>query len=332
MSNKEKTKESEEVVDARSTQVAPAESTAVSTEVRVEGVRLDFPFLRIGQGMSQWRTPETRSGKPEEGAFYVGRSKESNVKVGEPGRDGGVTCIILDVVEGYKEDRPYVPGNNVAPKRWIVGAPGPDGNPMTVKDILLAAKAEGLTTESKETGEVWPDSGRPKMSRPTLSKFAYLMMLVPLPDTFDSDEYRLYPIGDRLYTTARFEFDKQYYSGSKKVTGFANVAGNLLSRVAFVHAQELKAKVRDGKLTPEQAKAEADSFVPTLSGVIGHLYSFEDTNTQGIQYTSHSFERAVVGGKPVELTPDEKADFVKFLMSVKAGAVSTVDELEAGDL
>lgn len=329
--NKEKTRQEDEVVDAKSTQVATAEATAVSTEVQVQGVQLDFPFIRIGQGMSQWRTPETRSGKPEEGAFYVGRSKETNVKVGEPGKDGGITCIILDVVEGYKEDRPYSPGVNTAPRRWVIGAAGPDGNPMTEKDVLAAAAAEGLTTASTPTGEVWPDSGRPKMSRPTLSKFAYLMMLVPLPDTFESDEFRLYPIGSRLYTTARFEFDKQYYAGSKTVAGFSKIAGNLLSRVAFAHMQALKAKVRDGKMTAEEAKTENDSFRPTLSGVIGHIYSHEAVNSQGITYTSHSFERAVSNGVPKELTPEEKADFTKFLMSVKAGMADvgeTVGDVE----
>ena len=323
--SKEKTRQEDEVVDAKSTQVAIAEPTAVSTEVQVQGVQLDFPFIRIGQGMSQWRTPETRSGKPEEGALYLGRSKEANVKIGEPGKDGGVTCIILDVVEGYKEDRPYTPGVNTAPRRWVIGSAGPDGNPMTEKDVLAAAAAEGLTTASLPTGEVWPDSGRPKMSRPTLSKFAYLMMLVPLPDTFESDEFRLYPIGNRLYTTARFEFDKQYYAGSRTVAGFSKIAGNLLSRVAFAHMQALKAKVRDGKMTAEEAKAENDSFRPTLSGVIGHIYSHEAVNSQGIAYTSHSFERAVRDGVPVELAPDEKEDFVKFLMSVRAGMAS-VDE------
>ena len=78
--------DNEEVVDARSTQVATAESTAVSTEVQVQGVQLDFPFIRIGQGMSQWRTAETKNGKPEEGAFYVGRSKDQNVKIAESGK------------------------------------------------------------------------------------------------------------------------------------------------------------------------------------------------------------------------------------------------------
>ena len=108
MSNQKKAAEAatqennEEVVDAKSTQVATVESTAVSTEVQVQGVQLDFPFIRIGQGMSQWRTPETKNGKPEEGAFYVGRSKDQNVKIAESGKDGGIYGIILDKVDGFK--------------------------------------------------------------------------------------------------------------------------------------------------------------------------------------------------------------------------------------
>ena len=149
--------DNEEVVDAKSTQVATVESTAVSTEVQVQGVQLDFPFIRIGQGMSQWRTAETKNGKPEGGAFYVGRSKDQNVKIAESGKDGGIYGIVLDKVDGFKEDRPYSPGNNVAPRRWIVGQTDADGKSMSEEACLTAAAAEGFSLALKPTGEVWLD-------------------------------------------------------------------------------------------------------------------------------------------------------------------------------
>ena len=310
--------DNEEVVDARSTQVATAASTAVSTEVRVEGVQLDFPFIRIGQGMSQWRTAETRNGKPEEGAFYVGKSKDVNVKVAEAGKDGGIYGIVLEKVDGFKEDRVYQPGNTTAPRRWMVGQLDADGKPMTEQDCLTAAAADGFSVAPKPTGEVWPDTGRPKM-RANLSRFCYLMMLVPVPETFESDDFRVYPIGDRLYTTARMEFDRQYYKALEQTLG------NIKARADFAFTQEQKKLLREGKIDAEGYKKTVASHVWTVNGMVCHVYSFEATNKQGIAYTSHAFERAAR-----EFTAEEKADFTAFLMSVKSGA-STVDELDAGE-
>lgn len=325
MSNQKKaaeaaTQENEEVVDAKSTQVATVETTAVSTEVQVQGVQLDFPFIRIGQGMSQWRTAETKNGKPEEGAFYVGRSKDQNVKIAESGKDGGIYGIILDKVDGFKEDRPYSPGNNVAPRRWIVGQTDADGKPMSEEACLTAAAAEGFSLALKPTGEVWPDSGRPKM-RANLGRFCYLLMLVPVPETLESDDLRVYPIGDRLYTTARMEFDKQYFKSLDQTLG------NIKSRADFAFMQEQKKLLREGKIDAEGYKKALAGHRWTVNGLVCHIYSCEATNKQGITYTTHAFERAMRDGKPWEFTGEEKADFTKFLMSAKAGAAS-MDDVE----
>lgn len=315
--------ENEEVVDAKSTQVATVETTAVSTEVQVQGVQLDFPFIRIGQGMSQWRTPETRNNKPEEGAFYVGRNKETNVKIAEAGKDGGIYGIILEKVDGFKEDRPYSPGNNVAPRRWIIGQADADGKPMTEEACLTAAAAEGFSLAPRPTGEVWADSGRPKM-RANLGRFCYLMMLVPVPEALESDDLRVYPIGDRLYTTARMEFDKQYFKSLDQTLG------NIKARADFAFMQEQKKLLREGKI---DAKGYQDALAGhrwSVNGLVCHIYSCEATNKQGITYTTHAFERALRDGKPWEFSTEEKADFTAFLTSVKAGAAS-MDELDAGE-
>lgn len=308
----------DEVVDAKSTQVATVGPTEVSTEVQVQGVQLDFPFIRIGQGMSQWRTTETKNGKPEEGAFYVGRSKDKNVKIAESGKDGGIYGIILDKVDGFKEDRPYSPGNNVAPRRWVVGQQDADGKPMSEEACLMAAAAEGFSLALKPTGEVWPDSGRPRM-RANLGRFCYLLMLVPVPETLESDDLRVYPIGDRLYTTARMEFDKQYFKALDQTLG------NIKSRADFAYMQEQKKLLRDGKIDADGYKQAIASHRWSVNGLVCHIYSCDATNKAGITYTTHAFERAMRDGKPWEFTDEEKADFTTFLMSVKAGVASMDD-------
>ena len=140
-----KKEQNEEVVDAKgTTTVATVETGAVRADVAVQGVQLDFPFVRIGQGMSQWRTPETKNGKPEEGAFYVGKTKDSNFKIGEAGKDGGLYGIILDIVYGYKEERVYQPGNTTPPKRWVVAG---------LKDDLNALIGKLVSSGLMESGE-----------------------------------------------------------------------------------------------------------------------------------------------------------------------------------
>lgn len=301
--NREKTQDNEEVVDAKTSAVTVKQETSVSTEVAVSGIQLEFPFVRIGQGMSQWRTSETKSGKPEEGAFYIGKNKESNYKIGEAGKADGLFGIVLEIVYGYKEDRPYQPGNNTPPKRWLVAGAKEDGTPVTDADALAAAAKEGYSLVQKPTSEVWPDSGRPKM-RANLARFCYLMMLVPVADTFASDEFRLVPIGDHLYTTVRFEFDRQYFKQ------FSGIMDNIKSRAEFANREK--------------------GYVFSPNGLVGHLYTCSATNKQNITYTTHAFEKALRDGRPWEFTGKEKEDFAKFLMSVMAG-VASVDDVDSGE-
>lgn len=290
--------QNEEIADAKAGAVVVAESTAVSAEVAVQGAHLEFPFIRLAQGMSQWKT---NGRKPVPGCWYISKNKDSNVLVAEGGKEAGIYGIILGVVEGFKEDRPYTPGNNSAPRRWVVGARKDDGNSATETDCLEAAAAEGYSLAPRPTGDVWPDSGRPVM-RANLGRFCYLMMLVPLPEDFDSDEYRVYPIGDKLYTTARFEYDRQYY---KQMSG---ILSNIRARAEFANR-----KNKDYKFT--------------LEGLPCHLYSCDATSRSGIEYTTHAFEKALRNGKPWEYTKEEMDDLARFLLSLRT-SVATVDDVE----
>jgi len=306
MSQGKATKETEEVVDAMNTgattAVAVAQTTAVSAQVAVQGVQLDFPFIRLGQGMSTWKTVEGK--KPQIGSFYIGKNKENNVLIAGDGKESGLNGILLEVVQGFKERRKWAAGMG-APKRWIVGAPKEDGTPSTEAETLAKAAEEGYSLQLKETGEVWPDTGRPKMAA-NLDRFCYVLMLVPVPDTFESDEFRLVPIGDHLYTTARYEFDKQYYKS------VMSVLQNIESRARFAHRHD-------------------KDYQFSVNGMVVHIYSSTMTNRDGVEYVGPSFERALRDGKPWEFTAAEKEDFTKFLMSVKAGYAS-VDDAETDDL
>lgn len=295
------TKEVEEITDAKGGEIAVAESTAVSTEVAVQGVQLDFPFIRIGQGMSQWKS---NGKKPILGAFYIGKNKDNNVLVAEMGKDAGIYGIVLQKVDGFKEDRKWQAGMG-APKRWVIAGTKEDGTPVTESDCLEAAAKEGYSLVPKPTGEVWADTGRPK-TRANLGRFCYLCMLVPLPEDFDSDEYRVYPIGDKLYTTARYEFDRQYYKQMD------SILSNIKARAEFAN--------RGNK-----------DYQWSVNGLAVHLYSTEQTNRDGIEFISCNFEKALRDGKPWEFTLQEKEDFAKFLMSVKAGTASVESTDDYGE-
>lgn len=292
MTTKKNNETVEEIADAKGTAVAPVADTAVSAEVHVEGVQLDFPFIRIGQGMSQWKSGGK---KPLIGAFYIGKNKDNNVLIADTGKDKGIYGIILQKIDGFKEDRKWQAGMG-APKRWLIAGMKDDGTPVTEMDCLEAAAKEGYSLTPKPTGEVWSDTGRPKM-RANLAKFCYLCMLVPLPEDFDSDEFRVYPIGDRLYTTARYEFDRQYYKQMD------SILSNIEARAKF-------------------ANRTVEGYKWSINGLVAHLYSSEQTNRDGIEFVSCTFEKALRDGKPWEFTPEEKADFMKFLMSVQAGSAS----------
>lgn len=297
MSNKNT---NEEIADAKAGAVVAAETTAVSAEVAVQGVQLDFPFIRLAQGMSQWKS----NGKaPVKGDFYIGRNKDSNVRIADGGKSGGIYGIILQKVDGFKAEKKYDPADKTPPRRWIIGGRKDDGTQATEADCLEAAASEGYSLAPRPTGDVWPDSGRPVM-RANLGRFCYLCMLVPLPDDFESDEFRLYKIGDRLYTTARYEFDKQYF---KQMDG---ILANIKSRAEFAH------------------RAEKD-YKFDVNGMVCHLYSSEATSRGGIEYVAPYFEKALRDGRPWEFTAEEKEDFVRFMMSVKAG-VADIGEA-AGD-
>lgn len=276
------------VVDAKAdaTAVAVADTnTQVSTQVTVQGVTLRFPFMRVGQALSQWRA----GGRPPVmGSFYLGKDKQTNILVADMGRENGVDAILLDVVSGIMEDKPFTGAAN-PPKRWV----GPTAEADAAK--------EGVTLTPQPTGQTWPDSGRPIM-RANGTRFCYLQILVPIPEESEAvADFQVFPIGDKLYTPARIEFTKQAFRG------LSEIIGNI----------ERVEKFRN--------RANKD-YKFSWSGRVVHLYTEEAASKQtGAVYPILKFGLAVKGGKAVELTKEEKNDFVQFLASV----TSTVADINA---
>lgn len=255
--------------------------------------------------------------------LYIGKNKDANALVADAGRENGSLGIVLQKVDGYKEDRVYDPANKTAPERWVIAGQKEDGTPVTEKDVLEAAAEKGFSLVPKQVvkdgvPQVWKDSGRP-MVRANLSKFSYLMMLVQLPDDFASDDFRLYTIGGKFYTTARYEFDKQYFKD------FDQKFGTFQSRAEFAFAKSVDAELAAGKIDKAEADRRKAEYKWTPNGMAVHLFSTEVTNKQGIAYPAIGFERALRDGKPFEFTPQEKEDFVKFLASVQAGMANVGD-------
>lgn len=286
------TKNDEEIVDAKeTTAVATTASNAVAAaSVKVEGVSLRFPFVRVGQAMSQWRC-DGRA--PEQGAFYIGKDKTTNVKIAEAGEGAGITGILLGQVLGYAEDKPFTGAAN--PPRRFFG-----------DNALEEAQKAGLSLEKKPTGAVYPDSGNPVM-RASLSPFCILQLLIPVSEDFGSMEFQLFPIGDKLYTPGRIEFGKMAFAK-------LNDALTNIKRVdEFRHRGE-------------------EGYAFSLQGRVGHIFTKEAVSKQtGNTYPALSFDLAVRDGKPFEFTPAEKEDFTKFLMSIREteATVDDVNDVEA---
>lgn len=299
-----KNNETNEFTDSEeTTAIATTADAALSTEVSVSGARLSFPFIRLAQGMSQWKS---NGRKPTPGCFYIGTSKDTNALIAEGGKENGIHGIVLQRVDGVKEDRRWVAGMG-APRRWVAAGVKPDGTPVTLNDCLAEAAKEGFSMTAKPTGEVYADSGRPVV-RANLTRFCYLCMLVPLPEDFEmAGDFRVYPIGDKLYTTARYEFDKRY---------FRTMDSMLMNRkVMAEHA-------RHNKKSPNYDP----NYKWTINGLPVVLRSVEMTNRDGIEYIAPELSIDLVDGKPRELTAEERADFVSFLSAVRDGTAS-MDEV-----
>ena len=284
---KGKQTDNEEIVDAKeTTAVATTAETGVSASVRVEGVTLRFPFVRVGQAMSQWRS-DGRA--PELGAFYIGKDKTTNVKIADAGEGAGITGILLGQQLGYAEDKPFTGAAN--PPRRFFG-----------ENALEEAQKAGLSLEKRPTGAVYPDSGNPVM-RASLSPFCILQMLIPVGEDFGSMEFQLFPIGDKLYTPGRIEFGKMAYAklndaltNIRRVDEFRHRGDkdyvfSLQGRVGHVFTKEAVSKqtgntypalsfdlaMRDGKPF-EFTEAEKEDFTKFLMSVQATEATVDDVN------------------------------------------------------
>lgn len=263
--------------------------TQVSTTSHVEGMTISFPFAKVYYTVASWVPAEGRA-KAQQGAIYLSAGKGLPAyRIADTGADAGFNGIILGAVVGWREDRPYDPRNPVhtAPRRFATKAD---------------AEKAGLRTHWLDDPNRLRPDGRPYGIPPEASEYCQLRMLVPVDlETFTSDDFRLFKIGDNAYTPVCIEFNKQSFRDMKRLLD------NLEQRERIRHAKEKGYKFR-------------------LEGMVAHIFTDQAQN-QTVPMLK--FAKALRDGKPWEFTKEEKQDFLEFLLSTKPGEVSAEEAQEA---
>ena len=303
---KEKKNESaeaaEEVVDAKGAAVAVAENnTQVSTAVKVRGLSLEYatmmPFYSV------CGLPDAFKRQCHEGDIILKRGSDVAFKLAEPGSKP-VKAIVLDGQQAVLEGRPI---GGELPRVWAVGRPSASGEvPETIDDCWRLALETGVPRYRFE------DYNR--MTNPIpehyLAEALYLRLLVEVPDSVP-DAFSLVTVGGTIYVPATILFKK---FDVIQVRRFFN---NIQVREAARHADE-----KGWKWSP------AGQFISV--GVNGK--SFKRPNgTDGTIWTLGLERLLGADGMIYRPTDAERDDLTRLFMGMAEG-VSTVDDLDAGEL
>lgn len=194
----------EDAPKSPSTEVATTGGTAVSTEVRVQGLQVRFatlmPFYTVCD------LPQDVHQECKEGDLVLKVSKNQAHRLGGSGRANALRAIVVDGKQGFLEGCPM--GSGALPRAWVVGRPKSQGSSETLKtleDCRAAAQAEAPEVPFYRF-EDYSKSMNPIPSH-YISECLYLEMLVKLPEDFGG-EVDLVKIGGGLYTPARVLFKK----------------------------------------------------------------------------------------------------------------------------
>lgn len=194
----------EDAPKSPSTEVATTGGTAVSTEVRVQGLQVRFATLMPFYAVCD--LPQDVAQECKEGDFVLKVSKTQAYRISGSGRQNALRAIVVDGKQGFLEGCPM--GSGALPRAWVVGRPKAQGSQellKTIEDCRAAAQAEAQGVPFYRF-EDYSKSMNP-IPQHYIAECFYLELLVKLPDTFTGD-VTLVKVGGSLYTPARILFKK----------------------------------------------------------------------------------------------------------------------------
>lgn len=190
--------------ESPTTEVATTGGTAVSTEVKVQGLQVRFatlmPFYTVCD------LPQDVQQECKEGDLVLKVSKTQAYKISGSGRGNALRAIVVDGKQGFLEGCPM--GSGSLPRAWVVGRPKAQGSQeilRTLEECRAAAQAEAPGVPFYRF-EDYSKSMNP-IPQHYIAECFYLELLVKLPDEFSGD-VTLVKVGGALYTPARILFKK----------------------------------------------------------------------------------------------------------------------------
>lgn len=297
----------EDAPKSSSTGVATTGGTAVSTEVRVQGLQVRFatlmPFYTVCD------LPQEVHQECKEGDFVLKVSKTQAYRISGSGRQNALRAIVVDGKQGFLEGCPM--GSGALPRAWVVGRPKAAGSQellKTLEDCRAAAQAEAqgvpfyrFEDYSKSMNPIPPHY---------IAECFYLELLVKLPDTFAGD-VTLVKVGGSLYTPARILFKK--FDPIKVRQFFSNIQ----VRESLKHRGD-----KEWKWSP---------YGQYLSVFTEGAPFTRPNNTKGTIWTPRI--EAALNGAGTLYVPDEeeREDLTKFYMAASATTMTAEEAAEVGN-
>lgn len=290
-----------------STEVAMTGGTAVSTEVRVQGLQVRFATLMPYYSVCD--LPAEVQQDCKEGDFVLKVSKTQAYRISGSGRGNALRAIVVDGKQGFLEGCPI--GSGALPRAWVVGRPKAQGSQellKTIEDCRAAAQAEAqgvpfyrFEDYSKSMNPIPPHY---------IAECFYLELLVKLPDTF-AGEVTLVKVGGSLYTPARILFKK--FDPIKVRQFFSNIQ----VRESMKHRGD-----KEWKWSP---------YGQYLSVFTEGAPFTRPNNTKGTIWTPRI--EAALNGTGTLYVPDEeeREDLTKFYMAASATTMTAEEAAEVGN-
>ena len=290
-----------------STEVAVAQPSAVSTEVKVQGLQVRFATLMPYYSVCD--LSEDLKQECKEGDFVLKVSKTQAYRISGSGRGNALRAIVVDGKQGYLEGCPVNSG--ALPRAWVVGRPKAQGSQeilKTLEECRAAAQAEAPEVPFYRF-EDYSKSMNP-IPQHYIAECFYLELLVRLPDTFAGD-VTLVKVGGSLYTPARILFKK--FDPIKVRQFFSNIQ----VRESMKHRGD-----KEWKWSP---------YGQYLSVFTEGAPFTRPNNTKGTIWTPRI--EAALNEQGTLYVPDEEErdDLTKFYMAASATTMTAEEAAEVGN-